>query len=172
MKRVAALVACGLLAGCATRPAPEPVRVPPRVDRPSGSSAGLVSPQEYVGESASRTLLLVRAAELIAERVPGLTSEADRIAAGQRGIAAQLNLAGRRLNILPSATLRPAHAAELQFLERSADPARAWRSLAMRSIDACIIREKSYAERGSSPTLRPVARFAASVCEEQRTNLK
>ena len=153
-----------LLAGCATRPpTPAPRPIPPvrPVERP------VPTPAQYVAISASRSLLLVRGAELVSARAPGLAAEAERIAAAHRGVAAQLNFAGRRLELLPSAELLPADRLQLEGLAGSADLATAWRRVVGTALANCDAHEADYAERGASPTLRPVARFALGVCREE-----
>ena len=154
-----------LLAGCATRP---PSVAPPRpatpvrpVERPP------LTPAQYVAISASRSLLLVRGAELVAARAPDLAADAGRVAAAHRGVASQLNFAGRRLELLPSAELLPTDRLQLEALERSADMAAAWGRVVGTALANCDVHEADYAARGDSPTLRPVARFALGVCREE-----
>ncbi len=170
MRKLAFLVAI-LLVGCTTKPpAPElRPRSAPAVVQPAMPA---LTPADYVAISASRSLLLVRAAELAAARDPSLAPEARRVAADHRGIAAQLNFAGRRLDLLPSAELLPGDRMQLDLLERSADVATAWRRIVAGALAGCDRHESAYAERGTSPTLRPVARFALDVCREELARLR
>jgi putative membrane protein len=160
------LLSAVLLAGCATRPAPAPRPAPPRpvVVQPSRP---ILSPAQYLAISASRSLLMVRAAELVAAREPSLAAEAERVAAAHRGVAAQLNIAGRRLNLLPAAELLPADRAQLQALESPGNLALTWQRTLGAALASCDRHETDYAARGTSPTLRPVARFALDVCREE-----
>jgi hypothetical protein len=160
-----------LLAGCATRPppAPAPARFPPVVVEPE---TAVLAPADHLTVSVSRSLLLVRASELVASRDPSLRPLAERIAADHRGIAAQWNLAGRRLNLLPSAQLSRTDALQLSLVSRSEDIARAYRALLASALDHCVRLEGAFAMRGTSPTLRPVARFAEGVCREELEALR
>lgn len=166
MRKLLLFLPLTLLAGCATRPpAPEPRPIrPPAAVQPVRP---VLSPADYLAISASRSLLLVRASELTAARVPELAAEANRVAADHRGVAAQLNLAGRRLDLLPSAQLLPTDRRQLESLGRAADAATAWRRIVAAGLASCDAHEGDYAARGTSPTLRPVARFALGVCREE-----
>lgn len=167
MRGLAALVGLTLLTGCATKPsAPDP-RPRPRPPVTVGPSAPALSPADYFAISASRSLLMVRASELAAAREPSLAADAARIEAQHRGVAAQLNLAGRRLNLLPSAELLPTDRQQLEALERSGNVTQAWGRIVGTALANCDRHESAYAERGSSPTLRPVARFTLGVCRDE-----
>jgi outer membrane protein TolC len=169
MRRLLLLSAL-LLAGCATRPPsapPAPVRPP--VIQPS---APALPAADYLAISASRSLLLVRGAELVAARDPALAADAARVGAAHRGVAAQLNLAGRRLNLLPSAELLAGDRRQLEALGQAADVATAWRRTLGAALASCDRHEEDFALRGDSPTLRPVARFALGVCREELARLR
>ena len=83
-----------------------------------------------------------------------------------KGTSAQLSLAGRRLNLLPSATLGAAEQAMLDALQASgsfdADYVRDQRIVHQQAIAL----DSAFAASGDSPTLRPVA--AAALPIEQR----
>jgi len=83
-----------------------------------------------------------------------------------RGTSGQLSLEGRRLNLLPSATLAAGEQAMLDALQASsqfdADYVRDQRALHQRLVSI----DSAYAANGSSPTLRPVASAALPI--EQR----
>jgi hypothetical protein len=127
---------------------------------------------DYFRVSASRSLLLVRAGELVAARDPVLAEDAQRVAAAHRGVAMQLNLAGRRLNLLPPAELLPFDQAQFEALSNSPDLSAAWRQMVGLALSRCDSHEADYARRGASPTLRPVARFALGVCREELARLR
>jgi hypothetical protein len=135
-------------------------------------SAPILSPGDYFAISASRSLLLVRASELAAARNPALAVEAGRVAAAHRSIAAQLNMAGRRLDLLPSAELLPPDRLQLEGLERALDMATAWRRTVGAALASCDWHEAAYSAQGTSPTLRPVARYALGVCREELARLR
>ncbi len=156
-----------LLASCAReapppppRPSP-PVLVPPPA-RPTGTA-------QYMSENASNSLLVVRASELAMERPASASTRelASRLKRDHTGIAAQLNMAGRRLNLLPSASMMMLHQVMLDGLSRASDFDSAYRRTMRTAVENCIATHGSYAEAGGSPTLRPVARFAASTCREE-----
>ena len=83
-----------------------------------------------------------------------------------KGTSAQLSLAGRRLNLLPSATLMAHEQAMLDSLQSSsrfdAEYIRDQRAVHQEAINL----DSGYAANGASPTLRPVAK--ASLPVEQR----
>lgn len=162
MRRTILLLAL-VVAGCATRP------VPPRPAPPVAPTTPVrpIAAADYVAISASRSLLLVRAAELVAQRQPSLAPEARRVKEAHGAIAAQLNFAGRRLGLLPSAELLPVDRAQLEGLERSGDLGAAWRRTLAANLANCERFESRYATSGTSPTLRPVARFALGVCRQE-----
>ena len=160
------------LAGCGRREAPPPAPKPlPPVVRPPVTPA--VSAEQYVKFESSRSLLVVRASELAMNRsANGRTlAIAGRLRADHNGIAAQLNMAGRRLNLLPSARLLTPDQMRFDDLSRASDFDSAYLQ-AMRSVvKDCRDAHSSYAAYGSSPTLRPVARFAASTCDDELRSL-
>ena len=165
--RIAAIALVVLLAGCARRevpPAPPapPVIVPPPA--PGPESAG-----PYFKVESSRSLLIVRASELAVQRSTNTRSLriANRLKDDHTGIAAQLNMAGRRLNLLPSATLLPVDQMQLDGLSRASDFDTAYLRTMNAAAENCARSHASFADRGDSPTLRPVARFAAGVCADE-----
>lgn len=141
----------------------------PVIARPASPA---LSPADYLAISASRSLLLVRGAELVAGRAPELALDAQRIAAAHRGVAAQLNFAGRRLNLLPAAELLPTDRAQYEALAGAGDPGAAWQRIVGTALANCDRHEADYAARGSSATLRPVARFTLGVCREELARLR
>ena len=154
-----------LIAGCA-REAPPPRPSPPVIVPPPSRPMGA---EEYMKLESSRSLLVVRASELSAQRSSGANVRqlADRLKRDHLGIASQLNLAGRRLNLLPSASLLPLDQVLLDGLSRAADFDTAYRRTMKSAVENCISSHAAYAQAGGSPTLRPVARFAASVCRDE-----
>ena len=147
------------LGSCTTRrPAPPtaPVVVIPPTAPPVARAA---SPAEYVATAASIDLFVVRASEMALARSGDgrIRSLATRLADEHRGLAGQLSMAGRWLDTLPVARLRPREQQRLARLE------------AQEPFDAAFVRQlrivhgqslalhSGFAARGSSPTLRPVA---------------
>jgi len=157
-----AAAAAIVLGGCAARPAaPPPARPVGAIALP----APAVSPATYVAQAASIDLFVIRSSELAQLRsaTPAIRRFADRMIAAHKGTAAQLSLAGRRLDLLPPATMLPQHQAMLAELEASSDFDRAYVRLQRSVHGAAIALHSDYAVRGGSPTLRPVARNAAAV---------
>ena len=147
----------------------QPVLPPP--SRPMAGIPSLeraVSADEFIAANASIDLFVIRSSDLALQRSSSarVRDYAARMIEAHKGTSAQLSLAGRRLNLLPSATLRPAHQAMLDALSASAnfdsDFVHDQRSVHEYAVDL----DSAYAARGKSPTLRPVA--AAALAIEQR----
>lgn len=131
----------------------------------------MLSAAAYVAMASSIDLFQVKSAELALQRAhdPANRAFAERALGAHQGTSAQLSMAGRRLNLLPTATLNPNHQAMLDALAATVDFDNTYRSQ-----QAIILREgvklhSTYAKGGSSPTLRPVAANAESV---MRANLR
>ena len=172
LRNLGLLLAAVGLASCATRPEPS---APPRTipysaggnvsSRPSMSAAG------YVSRAGSIDLFVIEASELARTRSASRKIEdvADRLTAMHKRTSSELSLAGRRLNLLPSAALDAPHQAMLDKLRGVADVEREY----ARQMEA-VHREayalhSAYAARGSSPTLRPVA---AAIAPEMQQALR
>lgn len=161
-----AVVTAALLAGCApTRPAPSPP-LPPPVTRVTPPAA--LDPESYMAFAASSALFAIRASNFAEGR--GSTNKIKKYASqaivDQMGIGAQLNLAGRYINLLPSSRLLPEHEAMLQALATSADFDGTYKAQMARVLRSAAAAHRAFEASGDSPTLRPVARFAAPVCEK------
>ncbi len=85
--------------------------------------------------------------------------------AAHKGTSAQLSFAGRRLNLLPPATLDPKRQALLEQLRSSADFDRLYREQQSTVHVEALALHRSYAARGTSPTLRPVASAMVPIIE-------
>lgn len=167
---VAAILAVAL-AGCARKEAPRAPRpAPPVIVAPTPSPA---TAEDYVQQQSSRALLVVRASELATQRSTNgkVLAIADRLKRDHTGIAAQLSMAGRRLNLLPSASLLSVDQVQYDGLARASDFETAYLRTMRSAIEHCSRSNLAYANGGSSPTLRPVARFAASTCEDELRSL-
>jgi len=158
-------VAALLLAGCASkapqqpRPPSETLTFPPRpLNR-------VVSPATYVAQAASIDLFVIKSSELALSRSSNaaIRDVARRLIAAHQGTASQLSFAGRRLNLLPSATLLPQHQAMLDELAASGDFDRAYVRLQRSVHGQSLALHTDYTRRGTSPTLRPVAANAAAI---------
>jgi putative membrane protein len=164
MQRAAMAIALALLAGCASKPpAPYPPAPRPAPVRPP--LGGSVSPTTYVAQSASIDLFVVRSSELALVRSQRreVRDLAGRLIAGHHGTAAQLSFAGRRLNLLPSASMLPQHQALYDELDSSGNFDGVYLRMQRAVHGASLRLHTDFAARGSSPTLRPIASNAEAV---------
>jgi predicted outer membrane protein len=158
----AATIAALALAGCAPREAPPP--------RPVSAPAALpvitaLSPALYFQLAANSSLFAVRASELAMARSSSaaLRDAARQIAEDQRGVASQLSFAGRRLDLLPSASLPAPMAVDLERLAASMDFDSDYRRLVGSALERSLRAHEDFVRAGTSPTLKPVAEMAAPV---------
>lgn len=167
-----AVVGCALLslAGCASKPAAPP----PTSTFILPSTAAALTPAIYMTLASSSSLFAISASELALERSGnGSTrSAAQAIIADQGGVGSQLSYAGRRLDLLPSAALTDAQAAELDRLRQSGDFDRDYKKVVGDALAKAFEAHRSFAAAGSSPTLRPVAQMAAPVTKKNLDALK
>jgi len=163
----AAALAALTFSGCATRrPAPvEPIAPVDQVRPPPVAAA--LSPELYMAAAGSSALLSLRSAELAEQLVrdPALRAFAARSVVEQRGIGAQLSFAGRRVNLLPGATLSPAHEALYDELAVSDDVDATYRRQQKLILAEAHRIHRNFASRGTSATLRPVAKMAEPVLQ-------
>lgn len=160
-----AVVTAALLAGCAPkRPAPPP---PPPLVTPVPSVRAL-DPESYMAFAGSSALFAVRASNFAEAR--GSTNKlkkfASQVVMDQTGIGAQLNFAGRYVNLLPSSRLLPQHQSMLDTLATASDFDGTYKAQMATVLRLAAAAHRAFEARGDSPTLRPVARFAAPVCEK------
>jgi predicted outer membrane protein len=133
-----------------------------------------LSPADYVEQAASLDLLEVRTSQLAFNRSGNarVRSFARMMIDEHTGLGAQLSFAGRRLGLLPSATLLPRHQAMLDGLAASPDFDRAYRTQQGELHRVAWRLHSEYAARGSSPSLRPVAVSAVAVLRRHLTMLQ
>ena len=164
MRRAAAIAIAVALTGCATKQ-PAPPGPYPRTTYPSRPLPRGINPATYVAQAASIDLFVVRSSELAQQRSadPRLRAVANSLLAEHRGLASQLSFAGRRLNLLPGATMLPQHQAMFEELAASTDFDRTYKRLQRAIHGAALDLHSNYASRGDSPTLRPVAVNAAAI---------
>jgi len=130
-----------------------------------------ISAAAYVASASSIDLYQVKAAQLALERShdPANRAFAQHALSAHQGTSAQLSLAGRRLNLLPSSTLSPEYQAMLDNLATSGDFDKTYRAQEDAVLQQGLKLHSNYAKAGTSPTLRPVAANAEAV---MRANLK
>jgi len=118
----------------------------------------------YFAEATAADLFLIRAADIAIQR-PGSRSRGTALQAKQRheGLAAQLALAGRRLNLLPSRVLPAEYQQMLAQLMSASDFDRAYVAQQRQVLGRTLKLHQAYARSGQSPTLRPVAEFGATT---------
>ena len=155
----AALIQCLALSAClggSTNRAVSPAAV--------AVSPALVA-AAYVAMAGSIDLYEIEAAELALQRSqdPANRAFAQRTLAAHEGTSAQLSMAGRRLNLLPSATLDPEHQALLDALKAAPDFDHTYRAQQNILHREGVALHSRYANSGDSPTLRPVAKNAEDV---------
>lgn len=131
---------------------------PPIVIRP-------LFPADYMAAASSIDLFEIRSSELALARAanPRLREFARTMITDHNGTSAQLSFAGRRLNLLPAATLLPAHQAMLDELSASGNFDATYRRQQIVVHQAALKLHSDFAARGESPTLRTVARNAAPI---------
>lgn len=144
--------------------------------QPASASSAAIAPvmlsaTAYVAMASSIDLYQVKSAQLALERAhdPGNRAFAQRALSSHQGTSAQLSYAGRRLNLLPTATLNPEHQAMLDALAATSDFDNTYRAQQNIVLQEGVRLHSSYAKAGQSPTLRPVAANAESV---MRANLQ
>lgn len=148
-------------------PLPAPQRAREQVAVPT------VSASAYFAEASAIDLFELRAADIALDRGSAQVKAIARESQKQhRAIAAQLSFAGRYLNLLPSTVLPPEYQQMLSAL------------LAASSVDALYLAQQrrvsaralklhsDYARAGTSPTLRPVAKFATQAVNSELAVLR
>lgn len=167
---LAAVAAVAMLAGCAPKKAPPP----PVPVRPAPPPAAALDPESYMAFTASSALFAVQASRMAEARgsTNKLKTFAGKVVMDQTGIGAQLSFAGRRIDLLPSSRPLPQHQAMLELLAGSSDFDATYKAQLARVLREAAAAHRAFEAGGDSPTLRPVARFAAPVCETNLEQLK
>ena len=160
--KVGLLCAAVLVAGCERRERPAPPR--PTVPPPT-TAQPVISTAAYFATAASIDLFAIRASEHALRHSANARTRqvAQMLLQDHRGTSAQLSMAGRRLNMLPSATLLPRHQVLLTSLQSSTDLDRLYRQQLLSAHEEAVRLQSAYGERGDSATLRPVAEAAAII---------
>lgn len=166
----AAVLTAALLAGCAPKKAPPPPTVaPPPAVRPAA-----LDPESYMAFAASSALFAIQASRMAEAR--GSTNKikkfAGQVVMDQSGIGAQLNFAGRRIDLLPSSRPIAEHQAMLERLATSTGFDTTYKAQMARVLRDAALAHRAFEASGDSPTLRPVASFAAPVCEKNLAALR
>jgi len=160
-----------MIAGCGRREAPPPSRPPsrpPAVEVRPADAAG------YVSLASSIDLLVIQASQLAVSqaRSPRVRDVAAMLVRDHNGASAQLSFAGRRLNLLPSASMLAEHRAMLEEVRNSSDFDASYRSAMIRAHEQGLRLHGDYAATGTSPTLRPVAEVVAPIMRRHLDELR
>jgi putative membrane protein len=165
---ILALSACGREE---MRPLPSPgaTRETPRP--PAGPA---LTPAQYVARASSIELFLIGASEMALRKSQNArTREFAQIEIpAHKGLSAQLSLEGRRLNLLPSATLEARHQAMLNALDQAPDFDALYRSDEQSVHHEAEALHSRYAVSGTSPTLRPLPGVLIPVIQRHLRMLK
>ena len=158
-----------LISGCAREereviPAEGAQRRPPST-RPAPRPA--VSAANYVATASSIDLFVIGSSRLALQRSTKATTRdfARQEIAAHQGLGAQLSFAGRRLNLLPSASLLPKFQALLDRLSSAPDFDATYRQTQLQVHREALTLHSNYAASGRSPTLRPVAKAAVPIIQ-------
>ena len=163
---VLAAIAVATLAGCSTATSEAP---PERGHYRSGQRGPVVVrplfAADYMAMASSIDLYEIRSSQLALTRAraPAHRDFARRMIADHNGTSAQLSMAGRRLNLLPSASLLPRHQAMFDELSASGDFDATYHRQQIAVHEAALKLHSDFAARGESSTLRPVAKNAAGI---------
>jgi len=160
-----------LLSGCAPKQPVPPAR--PAPPAPPVAAPAALDPESYMAFAASSALFAVRASNLAEGRGSNKIKKfAAQVVTDQTGIGAQLNFAGRRIDLLPSARLLPRHETMLEQLAAATDFDATYRRQMLQVLTAAETVHRAFEAHGTSPTLRPVAAMAAPVCRRNIDQLK
>ena len=156
-----------LLASCARDvrpPAPSPA---PRQQVQRRPAPAPVSTSAYFANAAAIDLFEIRSSEMALQRSSSqrVREFASMMVAAHKGTSAQLSLAGRRLNLLPSARLDPKRQAMLDRLQAATNFDAVYRQQQLAVHQEAQALHRNYAARGASPTLRPVAAAMVPIVE-------
>ena len=167
-------VAVLAMASCAPKLPAVPEPRPPRVERPAERPLPAAA---YVARVGSIDLYQVQAGELALQRSGSESYRgfARRMIDEHRGLASQLSMAGRRLNLLPSNAMQPEQQGWLNQLAATTSAAQfdaAYRRQQQAAHDASYRAHYAFAYGGDSPTLRLVARSAAGIEQDHARQMR
>lgn len=168
IKTVMVIATVGL-AGCSSAPKPAP---PATFILPSTAAA--LTPAIYMSLASTSSLFAIRASELALQRASNsrLRDAARAIIADQGGVGSQLNYAGRRVDLLPTAALTESQSADLERLRTTSDFESDYRKTVGGVLARSLEAHQAFARAGSSPTLRPVAQMATPLTKKNLDALR
>jgi len=129
--------------------------------------APAVAPAAYVADAANIDLFIIRACQIAGQRGQSVKVRevAARLSRSHEGTSQQLSFAGRRLDLLPIATLTPGRESELAQLLAASDFDAAFKRAMTEALTSARRLHSDYAQSGTSPTLRAVAKLASEAAE-------
>ena len=156
-----------MVAGCQpSEQPPRPRPAPPGpIVQPPQAPAARASAAAYMASAASIDLFEIQSSQMALSRSRHAFHRnfAAMMIRAHQGTSAQLSFAGRRLNLLPQASLLPRHQAMLSELSASADFDGTYHRQQIAVHEDALRLHSSYARNGGSPTLRPVAANAVPI---------
>jgi len=159
------------LNGCSTGEKP-PVRPSGIATRPpeAATATPAIPASRYFAEVTAIDLFEIRAADIALQRGSGRArSFALESKRQHQAISAQMSFAGRYLDLLPSPVLPAQYQQMLTALLATGNFNALYLDQQRTVVDRALKLHTGYARTGESPTLRPVARFAAqAVASELR----
>jgi putative membrane protein len=175
-KVVASCMAALMVASCASDAPPPPsgTQAPYRTQAGRRPAAPAASASAYLTAAAAIDLFEIRSSELALQRSSrqNVREFASMMVSAHTGTGAQLSLAGRRLNLLPSAKLDARHQAMLDALQSAGNFDALYRQQQLAAHQEALVLHRNYAARGASPTLRPVAAAAVPIIERHLRMLR
>jgi predicted outer membrane protein len=162
----ACLIVLAGTSACSTSGEPERARPAPRVatSGTASASARALPSAAYFAQATAADLFLVRAADIALQRPDsGVRGTALQLKQHHEGLAAQMSLSGRRLNLLPSRVLPAEYQQMLAALRLAGDFDRTYLAQQRQVLARALRLHQAYARAGQSPTLRPVAQFGATT---------
>lgn len=157
------------LGGCSTSREQPPTSATPqaRPAQPSPSPSA-ISTSRYFAEASAIDLFQLRAADIALQRATGpARSFALESKRRHQAISAQMSFAGRYLDMLPARVLPAEYQQLLSALLSAGDFNSVYLAQQRRVCERALKLHSDYARSGSSPTLRPVAKFAASAVQSE-----
>ena len=160
-----ALILLLCASGCSTgeRPPARPATAAPRPPQAAPAPAAMSSTR-YFAEATAIDLFQLRAADIALQRGSGrVRTYALESKRQHQAISAQMSFAGRYLDLLPSRVLPAEYEQMLGTLLSAQDFNAVYLDQQRRLGPRALRLHTDYARGGASPTLRPVAKFAASA---------
>jgi putative membrane protein len=164
-----ALLALLTVSGCSTGERPRTRPAEPRTRPPQAAPAPApISTSLYFRQATAIDLFQLRAADIALQRGSGQArSFALESRRQHQAISAQMSFAGRYLDMLPSRELPADYQQMLATLLSAPNFNTVYLAQQRRIAPRALKLHADYSRSGDSPTLRPVAKFAAQAVESE-----